>query len=70
MTEIDKWTEFGQKLHGPNWYPWYFEAIRGQGVMMTGAECPLITRGKNKGQPNFKKRDKSTERKVFVPNEK
>lgn len=53
----------------PDWHAWLFERIEG-GVLCTGAVCPLITRGKRKGEPNFKKADKSTKKTVFVPSEK
>lgn len=62
---IEIWTAYGQKfLKNKHWYPWHFEAIAG-GILMTGAECPLITRGPRKGQPNFSKKDKSTIEKVL-----
>jgi hypothetical protein len=48
------------------WYPWEFERIN-NGVLCTGAVCPLITRGPNKGQPNYRKADKSTKQSVVVP---
>lgn len=48
-----------------NWYPWLFERAT-DGVICTGAVCPLITRGVNKGRPNFRKRDMLTISKVFV----
>lgn len=43
-----------------------FERVA-NGVLCTGAVCPLITRGPNKGEPNFRKYDKSTKAKVLVP---
>jgi len=48
------------------WYPWLFESAVG-GIVCTGAVCPLITRGPNKGQPNFKKKDPATQSIVIVP---
>lgn len=49
-----------------NWFPWLFERGIG-GTICTGAVCPLITRGKNKGRPNFRKKKTNTEIKVFAP---
>jgi hypothetical protein len=40
-----------------------------QGVMIKGAVSPVRTRGPRKGEPNWPKRDRSTERQVFVSNE-
>lgn len=48
-----------------DWYPWIFESIT-NGVLCTGACCPLITRGKNKGRPNYRKADMSTKQTVVV----
>ena len=48
------------------WYPWEFQSIS-NGILCTGAVCPLITKGKNKGKPNYRKYDKSTLQKVLVP---
>lgn len=48
------------------WHPWIFERVV-NGVLCTGAVCPLITRGKNKGEPNFRKYDKATKCSVVVP---
>ena len=46
-----------------NWYAWLFEVKEcplGRYFEVTGAVCPLKTRGENKGQPNWSKKDKST----------
>jgi hypothetical protein len=40
-----------------------------QGVMVRGAVCPPKTRGPDKGEPCWAKRDRSTEREVFVSKE-
>lgn len=61
-------TQIAQKEYGADYFPWYFERVHG-GIMITASKCPLITRGKNKGQPNFKKRDKTTDVKIFIPRE-
>jgi len=56
-----------RKLSGKeNWHPWLFESTV-NGVICTGAVCPLITRGPRKGEPNFRKADKSTQSMVHVP---
>lgn len=52
-----------------NWHPWLFECIKG-GVLVTGAVCPLVTRGPRKGEPNYRKYDRTTKMTVFVPVEK
>lgn len=46
-----------------NWYAWLFEVKEcplGRYFEVTGAVCPLKTRGKNKGEPNWSKKDKTT----------
>src|SRR5689334_17120423 len=35
-------------------------------VEITGAVAPLITRGKRKGQPNWRKFDRSTEKTIVI----
>jgi len=35
-------------------------------LALTGSEVPIISRGKNKGRPNWKKRDVATEKKVCI----
>ena len=58
--------------HGPNWRFYEWEAIRdhirGQLVAMkvTGAVAPLKSRGVNKGQPNWRKLDRSTREVVYI----
>lgn len=55
------------KLAGkPDWHPYNFVKIHG-GVNVTGVQCPLITRGRNKGQPNFRKPVPGSRLTVFVP---
>lgn len=39
-----------------------------QGLLITGAVSPVRTRGPRKGEPNWPKRDRSTEREVYVSN--
>ena len=48
-----------------DWHPWLYEAAVG-GVVVTGAPCPLITRGRNRGRPNYRKRDMNRVAKVIV----
>lgn len=50
----------------PGWVAWDFEVIE-NGLLCRGAVCPEITRGKNKGHPNYRKADKSTMRTVVIP---
>jgi len=47
------------------WYPYQFERIE-NGILVTGAVFEPITRGARKGQPNFRKMNKSTKRTVVV----
>ncbi len=47
------------------WVPFIFERLE-NGVLVTGAVCPLVTRGPRKGQPNYRKRDPKTLKKVAV----
>jgi hypothetical protein len=49
-----------------NWVPWKFSAAKG-GLVCVGAVCPPITRGRNKGQPNYRKADPSTMETVIIP---
>lgn len=37
------------------WMPFIFIGVVG-GIICTGAVCPLITRGKGKGRPNYQQR--------------
>jgi hypothetical protein len=37
------------------------------GTMLTGVICPLVATGPRKGRPNWKAKDKTTQRKFFVP---
>lgn len=53
-------------LEPDEWYGWIFKAVPGKGLFVTGAECPLITRGPRKGQPNLRMADQSTRRRVFL----
>lgn len=48
------------------WHPWLFEKVTG-GVLCIGAVCPLIKKGPNQGKPNYRKHDRTTVQKVFVP---
>jgi len=63
---FDAWTKYCQdELNDQNWFPWKFRAVTG-GIIATGARCPVITRGKNKGKPNYRKADKSTMCEVII----
>ena len=66
---LDAYTLAAQRTAGlpGNWIGFLFEAVRGQGVMVTGLVVTSAkTRGPNKGEPNFRKGDQSTKRRVFV----
>ena len=55
-----------------DWEIYQFEALGDPGDMLgmrlTGAVAPPITRGPNKGEPNWRKMDRSTVRDVTVSN--
>lgn len=59
-----------EKASMPVGWCWYkLEAIE-NGVLITGIVPTAFFRsGPRKGAPNFKKSDKTTERKIFAPNE-
>lgn len=60
--------KMSQEINGnvEGWYPYLFEAIK-DGVMVTGAVFPLVTRGNRINKPNWRKRDMNTKSTVFVP---
>jgi len=67
MNEEETLEQAAERIAGvEGWTPWIFEAVVG-GIICTGAVCPLITRGKRKGEPNYRKADMTTYRKVIVP---
>lgn len=43
------------KINIIDWHGWIFTTAEQGGLFITGAPCPLITRGENKGRPNYKK---------------
>lgn len=42
------------------WHAWLFTKAEQGGFFVRGAKCPLITRGPNKGKPNYRKKDPLT----------
>lgn len=48
------------------WYSAIWEKGPNGSMLITGAVCPPLQRGPQKGQPNWRKRDRSTETKVFL----
>jgi len=64
---INQWTRLAREQHDlpDNWYGWIFEAVPGT-LLVTGAECPLKTRGPDKGGPNYHKADQSTKLTVAI----
>lgn len=67
MNILDKWTSYCQKeLNNKNWFPWFFKSVPG-GILCVGAECPKFLIGKNKGKPNFKKKNKDTIKNMIIP---
>lgn len=63
LTELEK--EAIELANTKDWYPWVFESVD-NGILCSGAVCPLITRGKNKGRPNYRKADMSTYKTVVI----
>ena len=54
-----------QKIAMPEeWHPFRYEAIDPDVMMITGMVAPPLLRGKYKGRPNFRKGDRTTQRKV------
>lgn len=56
---------------GPEWEPYMFESFprhpqQATRAEITGAVAPLITRGKSKGQRNWRKMDRSTKRVIYI----
>ncbi len=53
---------------GDDWMLFRFEYLDGTtpGMMVTGAKTPFFVRGAKKGRPNWKKRDVTTERTIFI----
>lgn len=67
---LDEWTVAARKQESlpDNWVGYLFEAVRGQGMLVTG-KCVtrLISRGFRKGDPCFRTADPASKRTVFVP---
>lgn len=53
---------------GSEWSPFRYEALDGNDypILITGAIAPVKTRGKNAGRRDWKKLDKSTERRIVI----
>lgn len=73
---IECWTDRASKLAAvkvgysfPEWCAWDFEKADQGGLFLTGAICPLKTRGKNKGKPNYRSHDPKTKRTVYLTKE-
>lgn len=65
----DAWDKYCQKVTGlDNFHAWKFRRVE-NGLICGGAVCPLITKGKRKGEPNYRKADLSTAREVFITQE-
>lgn len=66
MSAIKKLSEWGAEKTGlPGWTAFRMMAVQG-GVMLEGGCFPLISKGKNKGKPNWRKMDKKTRRMLFL----
>jgi hypothetical protein len=65
---IDKTSAKARELggFGPDWHAWYFESVA-NGLLVKGAVCPLKTRGRNKGEPNYRKHGEVST--VIIPTE-
>jgi hypothetical protein len=72
MTGPDLYQLFAATQGVPEGWRWYSLNAVGEsrtqgGVLITGAVCTeTITRGLRKGEPNWKKRDRATERELFA----
>ena len=74
MTETteERWNRLaaGKAKQDPAiWKVWFYEVPPYGGLFVTGAVCPPITRGRRKGEPNVKKRDRATECVVYLSRE-
>ena len=60
---IESWEKYCQKIiEKKRWFPWKFESLSDE-ILCEGAVCQL----KKDGRPNYRKYDKSTRDKVFIP---
>lgn len=64
MAEIEAACQ--KAIKNKSWYPWIFESAANGYLVCTGAVCPPITRGKNKGRPNYKRADPATKAIVVI----
>lgn len=55
-----------KKSRMKNWHAWLYTAADQGGLLVTGAVCPPITRGKRKGKPNYRKADKTTQQIIYL----
>lgn len=63
MTLMDEHAR--QKLGvSETWFPYHYEHVDPDLILITGMEAPLHERGKNRGHPNFRKGDRATKRKT------
>lgn len=66
---INKLTEYCQKhLNNKYWHPWSFYSTT-KGILCSGCECPVFLFGKNKGKPDFRRKNMKTVQHVLIPNE-
>jgi hypothetical protein len=54
------------KFPEDKWFGWIFSVADQGGIFITGAVCPPITRGPRKGEPNYRKHDRTTKRTVYL----
>jgi hypothetical protein len=65
---IDRMSAVASRKSGApkGWRGWIFRKAEQGGLFVTGAVCPPITRGPNKGNPNYRKHDKNTKMVIYL----
>lgn len=57
------------KVKTPGWVGWKWECAPQGGLFVTGAVCPLVTRGPRKGKPVYRLADRATQATIYLSKE-